>query len=540
LEAPFGRVRGLWYERGRVGSERLGTWGSIRRAFASWRTAAVALLSFSSGLPLGLVWIAIPDWLRSTGVDIRVVGLLTLAQAPWTFKFLWAPLMDRWHVPGLGRRRGWAMVAQVGLFAGTLALAGVGGHPDAPWIVGALALAIAFAAATQDIAIDAYAVDVLRPEEQGVAVGARTALYRAAMFVAGGLSITLAGQYSWPLVNAGLAALYLPMLLVTWRAPEPDDVPPAPATLREAVWLPFLGFLSRHRALEILAFVLCYKLADNLAGALTRPFLVDMGYDEWDRGVALASVGLGATLVGTFLGGVLTTGMGLGNALWVFGLLQLFSNIGYVLIAGSPVNRPLMYGATAFETLTSGMGTGAFSVLLLRLTQKRFSATQYALFSSLFGLPRLVSGPVSGFLVDALGWKTFFWLTMVAGIPGLALLWRFVPPGLREPVFTVEPPRARAPLSTGQLAARGVAGGVVTAALTAVVVAALGALKTLRTSGTFDLATPLRALAEPAGVADWVTLAGIAATGLAAGLFTAAIVAARHGAVADLEDAATP
>jgi MFS transporter, PAT family, beta-lactamase induction signal transducer AmpG len=515
----------------------MGTWSSIRRAFTSWRTAAVALLSFSSGLPLGLVWIAIPDWMRGIGVDIRVVGLLTLAQAPWTFKFLWAPLMDRWHVPGLGRRRGWAMVAQVGLFAGTLALAGVGHHPDAPWVVGALALAIAFAAATQDIAIDAYAVDVLRPEEQGVAVGARTALYRAAMFVAGGLSITLAGQYSWPLVNVGLAVLYLPMVFVTWRAPEPADVPPAPATLREAVWLPFLGFLSRHRALEILAFVLCYKLADNLAGALTRPFLVDMGYDEWDRGVALATVGLGATLVGTFLGGVMTTGMGLGNALWVFGLLQLFSNLGYVLIADNPVNRPLMYGATAFETLTSGMGTGAFSVLLLRLTQKRFSATQYALFSSLFGLPRLISGPVSGFLVDALGWRTFFWLTMVAGIPGLALLARFVPPGLREPVFTVEPPHARAPLSRPQLLMRGLVGGVVTAALTALTVAALAALKELRTSGTFDLRPPLAALAQPAGVADWVTLAGIAATGLAAGLFAAAIAAARHGAGADVDEA---
>ena len=160
----------------------------------SWRTAAVALLSFSSGLPFGLVLIAIPDWLRNIGVDIRVVGLITLAQAPWTFKILWSPLMDRYTPPRLGRRRGWALLAQVGLFAFTLGLVGLGDHPDTPWIVGALALAIAFASATQDIAIDAYAVDVLRPEEQGFAVGARTALYRAAMYVSGGVSITLAAQ----------------------------------------------------------------------------------------------------------------------------------------------------------------------------------------------------------------------------------------------------------------------------------------------------------------------------------------------------------
>src|SRR5262245_18681359 len=160
----------------------------------SWRTASVSLLSFSSGLPLGIVVLAIPDWLRSIDVDIRLIGLLGLTQAPWSFKLLWSPLMDRFAPPLLGRRRGWAALAQVALLVLTLCLAGVGGHPDTPWVVAALALAIAFASATQDIAVDAYAVEVLRPDEQGVAVGARTALYRAAMFVAGGLSISLAGR----------------------------------------------------------------------------------------------------------------------------------------------------------------------------------------------------------------------------------------------------------------------------------------------------------------------------------------------------------
>jgi MFS transporter, PAT family, beta-lactamase induction signal transducer AmpG len=518
--------------------KRPGTWKSLVAAARSWRTLSVALLSFSSGLPLGLVWVAIPDWLRSIGVDIRVVGLITLAQAPWTFKFLWSPLLDRYRPPGLawlGRRRGWAAVAQVGLFVFTLALAGVGSHPQTPWVVGALALAIAFSSASQDIAVDAYAVDVLRPEEQGIAVGARIAVYRAAMFVASGLSITLAAQFSWPLVDVGLACLYLPMLWITFKAPEPEDARPAPRTLTEAVWHPFLGFLARHRALEILAFVFFYKLADNLADALKRPFLVDMGYTAFDRGVALATVGLAAVLVGTFLGGAVTTLIGLGHSLWLFGVLMVVSNLGYILVAAAGhVDRPLMYAAIGFETLTQGLGTGAFSVLLLRITQKRFSATQYALFSSLFGLPRVVSGPIAGFTVYAVGWKTFFWLTMVAGIPGLVLLARFVPLGTKEPSFTVEPPYAGRPLGAASLAGRGLAGAIVGGGGGAAAVAFLAALEAMKGGGGFDLLTPLAAMLRPETLTGWLELLGLAAFGAVCGLFTAAVAAARHGAGRDL------
>jgi PAT family beta-lactamase induction signal transducer AmpG len=513
--------------------------GDVARAMASWRTASVSLLSFSSGLPLGLVWIAIPDWLRTSGVDIRVIGLVTLAQAPWTFKVLWSPFMDRYRLPWLGRRRGWMAVAQVALFAATLALAGVGNRPETPWVIGALALAIAFASATQDIAYDAYTVDVLRPDEQGVAVGARTAVYRAAMYVAGGLAITAAGWYSWPLVNVALALLYLPMLAITWAAPEPTDSPGTPRSLRDALWLPFLGFLSRHRALEILAFVFCYKLADNLAGALLRPFLVDRGYTDFDRGVALATVGLAATLAGTFLGGVLTTVLGLGHALWAFGFLQIFSNVGYVLLARTGIDRLLMYAATGFESLTSGLGTGAFSVLLLRLTEKRFSATQYALFSSLFGLPRVLAGPVSGFAVDALGWEAFFWGTMLAGVPGMILLHRFVPLGVRDPIVHVQAPRARRPLGPSALVGRGLIGGAAGLLLAALAVASLGALRAMRMRRPdgFDLPAALSTLLWPDDAGGWIALSGVLAFGLVAGLGTAAVFAARAAAPASGPDA---
>jgi PAT family beta-lactamase induction signal transducer AmpG len=519
----------------------LGTMASLGAAMRSWRTASVVLLQFSSGMPLGLVWIAIPDWMRKIGVDIRVVGLITLAQAPWTFKFLWSPLMDRYTPPFLGRRRGWAALAQVALCILTLGLAGVGRHPDTPWVVAALALAIAFASATQDIALDAYAVDVLRPDEQAVAGGARTAVYRMAMLVAGGLAITAAGRFSWPLVLCGLALLYLPMLLLTWKAPEPAGLPAAPRTMREAVWLPFVGFLARRRALEILAFVILYRLTDNLAQSLQRPFLVEMGYSDFDRGFALSTIGLAGTLVGVFLGGAATAPLGLGRSLWIFGVLQAFSNLGYVVLSTlGHADRPVMYAAIGFETLAAGLGMGALSVLLLRMTQKRFSATQYALFSSLFGLPRLVAGPICGFAVDAVGWTAFFWFAIVAGLPALLLLTRFAPWGAREPAFAVETVAARElPLPPRALAGRGAAGGLAGAVFAALLAALLAALKAMRAAPghpprPFDLGAPLRALAAPGDAGGWLTLLGITVFALVCGLLAAAVAAARHGAGRDL------
>ncbi len=512
---------------------------SLMLAATSWRTLSVVLLSFSSGLPLALVWIAIPDWLRDSGVDLKTVGWITAVQAPWAFKFLWSPLMDRFSLPWLGRRRGWAILAQMGLFAGTLALAGVGNRPEMPWVVGALALAIAFAAATQDIAVDAYTVDVLRPDEQGVAVGARIALYRAAMFLAGGLAISAAARVGWPVVCIALACLYLPMMVVTVSAPKPEVELAAPKSLKEAVWHPFLGFLSRHRALEILAFVLFYKMADNLAQALLRPFLIDMGYSADDRGVALSVVATAATLTGAFLGGSLTNVMGLGRSLWVFGLLQIFSNLGYILVANSEINRPLMFGAMGFESLTQGLGTGAFGVLLLRMTQKRFSATQYALFTSMFGIPRVLTGPIAGVLADDLGWTTFFWLTMLVGIPGLLLLARFVPFSAREPSFDVKPPDPKPPLSRGELAWRAFLVGAVAIGFAVLVLASMAALKTM-VSGPerlgFDVLGQLTEILRGGGVQGVLRWVGLVAFGAICGLLGAAVTAARHGAGSEFAD----
>lgn len=505
-------------------------------ALSSRRTLSVTLLSFSSGLPLGLVWIAIPDWMATNDVDIRIIGLTSLAHMPWTFKMLWSPLMDRYTPRWLGRRRGWIAFAQIALFVLTLMLAGVGDHPDLPWVVIAFATAIAFASACQDIAFDAYAVDVLLPEEQGLAVGARFGSYRLAMLLAGGFSITLAGWWSWPVVCVLLASIYLPLVLITRRAPEPEVRAVAPRTLREAVWLPFLGFLSRHQALSILSLVVLYKLADNLSQALLRPFLEEMGYDAFSRGIGLATIGFWATFLGTFVGGALTTTWGLGRCLWLFGFLQIFSNIGYILVANSEVSWPLMYGAMIFEHATTGSGMGAFGVLLLRMTQKRFSATQYALFSSLFALPRLLAGPVTGYLVHAFGWTDFFWFTMAAGVPGMVLLARFVPFGVRDPTFEVKELPSREPLTRFGLAVRAALGGLTGAVLALLVMATLSGLSAItdQPGSPFDLVGRMLLLLQPDGVVGVLKLLAALLSASVAALLTAAVFVARHGGGGDI------
>jgi MFS transporter, PAT family, beta-lactamase induction signal transducer AmpG len=492
-------------------------------AMRSKRTAVVVLQSFASGLPLGLVWVAIPDWMRDIGVDIRVVGLITLAQAPWTFKLLWAPLMDRYVPPFWGRRRGWMAITQMALLVLGLLLAGVGQRPEAIWVVGALALGIAVAAASQDIAIDAYAVEVLRKDEQGAAAGARAAMYRAAYSLAGSVAISMAARVGWPVVNVLLALMYVPMLVIAWKSPEPEVQQSPPPTLREAVWQPFLSYLGRPRALEILSFVVLYKLADLLTQSLTRPFLIDMGYNADQRGVVVGVITLVATFGGAIFGSWVTTLAGLGHALWIFGFLQLFSNLGYYVLSilGSPVPMAL-YGATGFELLASGMGTGAFSVLLLRLTEKRFSATQYALFSSLFALPRVVAGPITGFAVSAVGWPTFFLWTLVVGIPGLVMLHRFVPFGVREPKIDHE--GRQAPVEVSRLVGPGIVAAAGLTVVAVILVAVLDAMQATRANPpvAFDFPAAIWRLVNPTNVGGWVQIAGILAFAIVGGLFIAA------------------
>jgi PAT family beta-lactamase induction signal transducer AmpG len=319
------------------------------------------------------------------------------------------------------------------------------------------------------------------------------------------------------------------MMLVTWFAPEPEVLPEAPRTLKEAVWGPFVGFLAQHRALEILSFVVLYKLSDNLTQALTRPFLVQVGFNDFDVGVATATIGQASVVAGTFLGGVLTLRLGLGRALWVFGFFQIFSNLGYALVAQVGVNRPLMYAAQAFELGSSGLGSGAFGVLLLRLTQKRFSATQYALLSSLFTLPRILSGPLAGVLADAIGWRDFFILTVFTGIPGLLLLARFVPWGVRDVSFHVAEPVRGEPVTRAGLLLRAGLAAAVAALAAGLSVAAASALAGIRRGEGFLIEPALTALLVPRGLGEVLTSGAVVVFAGLVGLGTAAMLVARRG-----------
>jgi PAT family beta-lactamase induction signal transducer AmpG len=529
--------------------QRVGTLASLKAAASSRSIGAVTLQSFSSGLPLGLVWIALPAFLTYRGVDIRTVGLFSLAQAPWSFKFVWSPLMDRYgpRFGSVGRRRSWILICQLFLMASILALAGLA-HSTDVGVIAALALLIAFGSASQDIVIDAYAVEVLERSEQGLAVGARNALARSAVLVAGALTITAGQRLGWSPVFTVLALLFVPLAGVVVWSPEPETAASPPRSLRRAVLDPLIELFRRSGALPILGFLVLYKFGENLATALVRPFLILKCYVPEDVGVGTATIGLTALIVGAFFGGVATDRIGLTRSLWLFGVIQSVGFLGYVAIdrltPGSPCaggvvgaivqplsHRAVMFAAIGVENLCQGMATGAFGVMLLRMTQKQFSATQYALFSSIFAVGRIVTGPIAGFTADAIGWTPFYLCATAASIPGLLLLQRFAPLGGREPALeALEPVEAR-PVSRSRAFATGIAGLGVGFAAALAVSALLSALRAARgvPGASVDVARAAAKILAPAQTSDWIRLTGLVVVGLVAGVAAAAFVVARHG-----------
>jgi PAT family beta-lactamase induction signal transducer AmpG len=341
------------------------------------------------------------------------------------------------------------------------------------------------------------------------------------------------GPIGWGPTLSVLALLFVALMPVAARAPEPEVQVAPPRSMREAVWEPFVGFFQKSRALEIAFFILLYKLADNLAVALVQPFLLELHYDAVDVGIASGTVGLVFTIVGTFVGGFLTTRLGVGRALWLFGILQCFAGAGYAVVAMVGVHRPLMYASVALEAGASGMGTGAFSVLLLRLTQKRFSATQYALFSSVFAMGATIAGPIAGAVADAVGWRDFFLFTIACGVPGLLMLQRFVPWATRDlPEEGAEMASAEvmgAALSRSGLVMRGALAAVAGAALGLFGNALLAALKQMKGGKAFDLVASLLRTLDPVQTSDWFETAGAVVFGLVVGFGLAAYLAARRG-----------
>jgi len=391
------------------------------------RVVLLLALGFSSGLPLALTSGTLQAWATVEGVSLQHLGFLTLIGSAYTLKFLWAPLVDRFVPPFLGRRRGWVLVTQLLLAAGIASMSLFDPAAHMVWLA-ALAVLVAFLSATQDIAFDAYSTDVLHQSERAAGAAMKVLGYRLAMVVSGGLALIAADQWlGWPGTYLAMGGIMALCALATLAAPEPDIVARAPRTLRDAVVLPLLEFFRRRGAVTLLLLIVLYKLGDAFAGALSTTFLLrGAGFSLSEVGAVNKVFGLSATIVGALVGGALMTRLGLYRALLWFGVLQAVSNFGYWMLALAAPHIALMAAVVAVENLCGGLGTAAFVALLMALCRQEFSATQFALLSALSAIGRTyLAGPLTPRLVENLGWPTFFALTVCIAVPGLVLLrWR--------------------------------------------------------------------------------------------------------------------
>ncbi len=397
------------------------------------RVATVLFLGFSSGLPLALSGGTLQAWLTVEGVDIKTIGLFTLVGLPYTLKFLWAPLLDRFTVPLFGRRRGWIWVFQALLLILIFAMSMVS-PVKAPWVLAFLAFGLAFASSSQDIVVDAYRTEVLREKERGFGAAVSVTGYRIAMLVSGALALILSELLGWRTTYMIMAGLMFVGMVTAWLGPEPEDPGTPPRTMREAVRDPLLEFFSRDGAWMMLALIVLYKLGDAFAGSLTTSFLIrGVGFSVGEVGAINKGMGLAATIVGALFGGALMARLGLYRSLLIFGILQAVSNLSFMVLAMMGKSYAMLVFTIAFENLAGGMGTAAFVAFLMTLCHHNYTATQFALLSALAALGRVYVGPVSGELVAGFGWQLFFLVTFLAALPGLALLWK-----MREKIQALE------------------------------------------------------------------------------------------------------
>lgn len=388
------------------------------------RIATVLFLGFSSGLPLALSGGTLQAWLTVEGVDIKTIGLFTLVGLPYTLKFLWSPLLDRFTVPLFGRRRGWVWVFQAVLISLIFAMSLVS-PVKAPWVLAFLAFGLAFASSSQDIVVDAYRTEVLREKERGLGAAVSVTGYRLAMLVSGALALILSEVLGWRATYMIMAGLMFIGMMATWLGPEPEDPGTPPKTMRDAVSEPLIEFFSREGAWMMLALIVLYKLGDAFAGSLTTSFLIrGIGFSVGEVGAINKGMGLVATIVGALFGGALMARLRLYRSLMLFGILQAVSNLSFMVLAMLGKSYAMLVFTIAFENLAGGMGTAAFVAFLMALCNHNFTATQFALLSALASLGRVYVGPVSGELVAEFGWLLFFLVTFFAALPGLALLWK--------------------------------------------------------------------------------------------------------------------
>ncbi len=397
---------------------------SVLGSIFSGRMLVALLMGFSSGLPLLLTGSVLQAWMSDEGVDLGTIGLFALVGLPYTLKFLWAPLTDRFCLPFFGRRRGWLVVIQLMLMISIAAL-GWTQPATSPLIVALAAWLVTFFSASQDIVVDAYRREALTDNELGLGASLYVNGYRVGMLLASGGGLILADFMSFAMVYQLMALTMLVGILTTIFAPEPDAHSGTPTTLREAVIQPFVDYFRRQDAVLILLFILLYKVGDTMASHMTIPFYLDIGFSKTEVGAIVKLFGFWATIVGSIIGGVMILRTGIYTALWTFGVLQAVSTAGFAVLAQIGYSLPVLAGVIAFENLSAGMGTAAFVAFMASLTNKKFTATQYALLSSLMGVPRVIVAAPTGYFAEWLGWTLFFSICALIAVPGLLLLTRF-------------------------------------------------------------------------------------------------------------------
>jgi PAT family beta-lactamase induction signal transducer AmpG len=402
------------------------------RAWFNRRMLICVFLGFTSGLPLFILLNLLQAWLKGGGVSLRDIGLFALIQFPYAWKFVWAPLVDRYRIPGLarlGRRRGWMLVTQI-IVMGLVVALGLSDPRDALGTIALLCAALAFFSASLDIAVDAFRRELLPDAELALGTAVHVNAYKLAGLVPGSLSLILADHLPWDAVFAITAAFMLPGIALVFFVDEPSRAMP-PRSLRDAIVLPFVEFVTRdgwRQALVVLGFIFLYKLGDSMATALSTAFYLDLGFTRTEIGLIAKNVGLWASVVGGLVGGAWLVRLGINRGLWVFGVLQLVAVFGFAWLAKAGPDRLVLAFAIGFEAFASvGLGTAAFSAFIARTTDPRFTATQFALFTSLAVVPRTFVNAGAGGLVESIGWFDFFLLCGALGLPGLLLLPKVAP-----------------------------------------------------------------------------------------------------------------
>jgi MFS transporter, PAT family, beta-lactamase induction signal transducer AmpG len=403
---------------------------SVLKQALSFRMLVMLLMGYSAGLPLLLIGSTLQAWMKDSQVDLTAIGAFSLVGLPYTIKFLWAPLLDRYQLPFLGRRKGWMVIFQALLALSIFALSTVNPKTDL-WTVTSLSMMIAFFSSSQDVVLDAYRREILPDQELGLGSSLYISGYRLAMLVSGALALFMADHIPWKSVYQWMSLLMLPAIFFTLIAPRENHHIEIPSNLKAAVLGPLKDFFTRKGAWIVLLFILLYKVGDSMASNMTTPFILDIGYSKTDIATVAKTFGMIATILGGIIGGAMMLRFNIKWSLVTFGILQAVSTLGFSILPSLPQGFYSLAAIIAFENLASGMGTAAYAAYMASLTNKQFTATQYALLTALMGVPRVILASPTGWMSKVMGWEMFFVVCTVVAIPGMLLL---------IPVFRLEKP----------------------------------------------------------------------------------------------------